>query len=143
MPDTQAFPYPRAAVTVIVMKGNQILIGQRKGKNSDNTWGLPGGKLEMFEELETCGERETMEECGVKIKNIRRGPYVNGMNYGAGKHYLTVILIADWDSEEPQLKEPDKFYEWRWCKWEEIPKPIFYPLKLLVETGYRPPNANN
>lgn len=134
----KAFSYPRAATGVIILKDNKILVGKRKGKNEDGTWGLPGGKLEMFEELETCAERETMEECGLKIKNIKRGPYVNGMNYGAGKHYLTVFLIADWDSEEPQLKEPDKFYEWRWCKWEDIPEPMFYPLKLLIETGYRP-----
>ena len=131
-------PQPKVGVGVAILKNNQVLLGLRKGKHEDGTWGLPGGSLEYNEELEDCAVRETKEECGVTIKNIRRGPYVNAMHYANEKHFLVVLLIADWEYGEPTVTEPNRFSEWRWCDWDDMPKPLFYPLQLFVDSGFRP-----
>ncbi len=129
---------PRVGLGVIVTKDGKVLLGQRKGKDEDGTWGLPGGSLDYNEELEDCAIRETLEECGITIKNLRRGPYVNAMHYANEKHFLVVLMIADWAAGEPAVKEPERFSEWRWCDWNKMPKPLFHPLKLFVDTGFQP-----
>ncbi|MFH0804798.1 MAG: NUDIX domain-containing protein [Patescibacteria group bacterium] len=131
-------PHPRVGVGVIVLKDGKVLLGLRKGKHEDGTWGLPGGSLEYNEELEACAARETREESGVEIKNIRRGPYVNAMRYANGKHFLVVFMVADWQSGKPTVREPERFAEWRWVNWDQMPTPLFHPLQLLVNTGYHP-----
>jgi 8-oxo-dGTP diphosphatase len=129
---------PQPRVGVGVLKEGTVLLGLRKGKHEDGTWGLPGGSLEYNEELEACAARETREEAGVEIINIRRGPFVNATRYAHGKHFLVVILLADWESGEPVVREPERFVEWRWVEWNKMPRPLFHPLQMLVNTGYRP-----
>ena len=64
---------PKVGVAVFVLKDNKILMHKRKNTLGDSTWALPGGHLEFHEQLEECATRETLEEAGVKIKNIRLG----------------------------------------------------------------------
>lgn len=130
--------HPRVGLGVIILKNEKVLLGYRTTKNGQGTWSPPGGHLEFNEELDECARRETMEECGVKIKNVRHGPYINGTNNPEGKHYLTVYILADWDSGEPQITEPDKHPEWHWFDWDAMPSPLFHPFQLLVDTGFRP-----
>ena len=48
LPDKQR---TRVGIGVIVLKNSQVLLGLRKGKHEDGTWGLPGGSLEYNKEL--------------------------------------------------------------------------------------------
>ena len=40
--------------------------------------------------------------------------------------------------EEPQLREPEKCEGWQWCTWPDVPRPVFSPLELLLQTDYKP-----
>ena len=41
-------------------------------------------------------------------------------------------------ADEPKIMEPEKCEEWRWVDWPAIPRPIFQPLKQLLESKYHP-----
>ncbi|MBU1975390.1 MAG: NUDIX domain-containing protein [Nanoarchaeota archaeon] len=130
---------PKVGVGVFVFKDGKFLLMHRKGSHGSGTWCPPGGHLEGGEEPEECAKRETMEEIGVKIKNLRRGPWTNDVFIEENKHYITLCIISDYDSGEPKIMEPDKCTEWRWVTWEDMPKPLFLPTLNLKKSGWIPP----
>jgi len=125
--------YPKVGMGVFVLKDGKFLLGKRKNAHGAGNWQLPGGHLEFNEELEDCAKRETLEETGVKIKNIRFSTITNDMFKKEGKHYITIFMIADWKSGEPKTMEPDKSEEWKWVTKENAPRPLFMPLNELLK----------
>jgi 8-oxo-dGTP diphosphatase len=127
---------PKVGLAVIVIKNGKVLIGKRKGSHGTGTWSLPGGHLEFEEMWEACAARETLEETGVRIENIRHIGTTNDIMHG--KHYVTIFMLANYKSGEVRVREPDKCEEWKWINWEELPSPRFHPLQQLIDQGYHP-----
>src|SRR5438046_2793979 len=123
---------PKVGVGVLVFKNGKILLGKRKGGYSSGEYGGVGGHLEHLESFEECAKRETMEEAGIKIKNIKFSCLINLTAY-APKHYVDIGLVADWESGEPQVLEPDKVEGWGWYDIDNLPQPIFAVEPLYVE----------
>ncbi len=129
---------PKIGVGVIILKDGKVLIGKRKSSHGEGTWLFPSGHLEFGESIEKCAKRETLEECGVKIKNIISGPFTNDIFMEQKKHYITLFVVCDYNGGEPKTLEPNKLDSWEWISWEEIPKPLFLPIENLIKTGFNP-----
>ncbi len=123
---------PKVGVGVIVIKDNKVLLGKRKGAHGEGSWAFPGGHLEFNESLEDCAKREVAEETGITIKNIRKFTYTNDIFPQEGKHYITCYVLADYDSGEVKIMEPNKCEKWDWFEWNKFPEPVFIPLKNLL-----------
>lgn len=123
---------------MFVINGNKILMQKRKGKHGDGTWSLPGGHLEFGESIEDCAARETMEEMGVKIRNIKIGPFTNDVHVKEEKHYITIFVVSEYDSGEAKVMEPEWSEEVGWFEFENMPSPLFQPLESVLKTGFRP-----
>jgi 8-oxo-dGTP diphosphatase len=132
---------PHVGVAVIVIKGGKILLGKRIGAHSSGSWNFPGGKLDFGEEIFTCAAREVMEEAGIKIKNLRLGPYTNDYFRSEELHYVTLFVIADYASGIAKVMEPEKCLGWQWVEWSAIPKPWFLPIQNLMKKGFNPLNT--
>lgn len=124
-------------VAVIIVKDQKVLIGRRKGNHGFDRWGLPGGALEKGETVEEGARRETREETGIEIANVRRASYTEDF-FGDGQHWITIFMLADYASGEVKVMEPGKCELWEWVSWSELPRPLFLPMKHLVESGYNP-----
>ena len=129
---------PMIGIGVIVIKGSKVLLGKRKNSHGEGSWCFPGGHLEFNEEIEECGRREVLEEAGIKIRNIKLGPFTNDIFKKEGKHYVTLFLISDYDSGEVRVMEPDKFEKWGWFEWGKLPKPLFLPIQNLLKQKFNP-----
>jgi len=129
---------PLVGVGVFVIKDNKILMGKRKGAHGLGTWGLPGGHLEWDETPEQCAEREVLEETGVRVKNLRRGPFSNDIFEASGKHYITLFIVCDYDSGDVTVCEPEVCEIWSWVAWDNLPEPLFLPLYYLIKTNFNP-----
>jgi len=129
---------PKVGVGVYILKGDKVLMGLRKGSHGSMTWCPPGGHLEYGETPEQCAIREVQEEAGIKIKNLKHGAWTNDVFEKEGKHYITVCMIADYDSGEPKIMEPEKLVRWEWFKWDELPQPLFLPVENGVKSGFNP-----
>lgn len=116
----------KIGVGVIIFKDGRILVGKRKNNSSHGKgeYAFPGGGLEYMESFEDCARREVLEECGIKIKNIKFLSVINLIEY-APKHYVNIELTADWESGEPMTLEPEKMGEWAWYNVDEMPEPMF------------------
>ena len=130
--------YPHVGTAVYVRKDGKVLMGLRSGKAAPGYWCGPGGKLEMNEDVYDCARRETLEECGVEIDNLRLIGITNDMWPELGSHYLTLHFAADWKSGEARLTEPDQFEKWEWREWDDLPKPLLLATQHYFESGENP-----
>ncbi|KAI3970974.1 hypothetical protein MKX01_024621 [Papaver californicum] len=122
---------PKVGVGVFVVKGNKTLLGRRQSSIGDSTF-FPTCVGESFEE---CVLREVKEETGLDINNIEF----------LTSHYVVILMrtkMVD-SQQEPQNLEPKKCDGWVWCQWddENIPRPLFKPLQILVDRGFNPFSA--
>ena len=131
---------PKVGVGVLIFKDKKLLLGKRKNSHGDDSWCPPGGHLEFNEELEDCANRETLEETGIKIKNIELITATNDIFIKENKHYITLHLIADYDSGEVKLMEPEKCEKWEWFSWNKLPSNLFLPTLNLIKNGFNPLN---
>ena len=129
---------PLVGVGAIVLREGKVLLGKRKSSHGEGTWCFPGGHLEFGEAPEECAIREVYEEAGITIKNVRRGPFTNDFFEQTQKHYITIYMIADFDEGEVRVMEPEKCEQWQWFSWNDLPQPLFLPLKNFRASRFNP-----
>lgn len=132
---------PKVGIATIVTKDKKILVGKRKSGHGKGTSCLPGGHLEFNESIEDCARRETKEETGIDIKNIRFAAVTNDIFKKERKHYITIFMLAEYKSGNLEVKEPGKHKGWQWLEWNELSRPLFLPLKNLLKQNYNPFNS--
>lgn len=117
---------PKVGVGLLIVRGNKILLGKRKGSHGEGEYGGTGGHSEHLESFEETALRELLEEAGpdIKVKNMRFLCITNLTAY-APKHYVDVGMVAEWESGEPIVVEPHKLESWGWYSLDEIPEPLF------------------
>jgi 8-oxo-dGTP diphosphatase len=123
----------QVGVGVFVKRNGKILVGKRKGSHGAGTWALPGGHLEPGESFETCCKREVLEETGLIINNISPVVFTNDVFHHEGLHYITLFFKGEYKSGEATVAEPRQCEEWRWVSPDQVPQPIFLPLRNALE----------
>ncbi|WP_404974024.1 NUDIX hydrolase [Vibrio campbellii] len=123
----------RVGVATIILRDGAILLGERVGSHGANTWATPGGHLELGESIEDCAKREVLEETGLIVDSIEKFTFTNDIFEKEGKHYVTLFVVASSASGEPQVTEPDKCKQWKWCRLDDLPEPLFLPLINLLK----------
>jgi 8-oxo-dGTP diphosphatase len=98
---------PKVGIGVMILKDGKVLLAKRKASHGAGEYAWPGGHLEYMESFEGCARRETREETGIEIENVRFLCLCNMKEY-APKHYVHINLVADWKSGEPKVLEADK-----------------------------------
>ncbi|XP_050401771.1 nucleotide triphosphate diphosphatase NUDT15 [Patella vulgata] len=141
---------PKVGVGVIVTHPdhpNRVLLGIRKGSTGEGLYGFPGGHLEFGESWEDCGIRETLEETGLKLKNVFYATVVNAINVEEQVekyHYVTLFVQGEVDTsykQEPENLEPNKCLGWKWVDWDNFPplSKLFCSLRIFKEENrYNP-----
>lgn len=129
---------PKVGVGVIVRQNGRVLLGKRKNAHGEGAWAFPGGHLEFGESWEDCARRETVEEVGINIDNVRFGSVTNDIFEKEAKHYITIFLLADIGSGVVKTMEPDKCERWEWFDWNDLPQPLFIPIQNLHNSGFDP-----
>lgn len=110
--------YPRIqpCVITIITKGDKILLAQSI-RNKGKMYGLIAGFVEVGETLEQAVERETLEEVGVKVKNIR---YISSQPWPFPSN-LMIAFHAEYDSGEIKIQE-DEIYDAAFFKFDQLPE---------------------
>lgn len=94
------------------------------------------------ESFEECAARELKEETGLDIDKVEYLTVTNTLFLEEPKpsHYVTIFMravLAD-PNQVPQNLEPHKCDGWDWYDWDNLPKPLFWPLEKMVHEGYNP-----
>jgi len=126
---------PKVGLGIIVINPDgKILVGRRKGSHAQK-WSIPGGHLEMGNTFESDAIREIKEETDLDISFPRVIAVTNNLETyrEEGKHYISIVLVADKYSGELQNMEPDKCEEWRWVDPKNLPEPHFDASRLGIQ----------
>lgn len=109
------FPRIHPCVIGLIVKGDEILL-VRKSEWADGRYGLVAGFVEFGESLEEAMARETAEETGIQITNIR---YI-GSQCWPFPSQLMCGFVADYVSGEIVIQE-DELAEAGWYKLAQLP----------------------
>ena len=125
------YPYPHPAVTTdvvllsILEQSLQILLIRRAAEPCRGMWALPGGFLELTEDLETCAERELAEETGIT------GVYLEQLyTFGAPQRdpRERVISVTYYALTQPDKLSPKTGSDAKEVRW--------FPLRVLPELAF-------
>lgn len=123
---------PKVGVGVFILIDGKFPMLLRKGSHAAGDWALTGGHLELGESWEECAIRETREELGLEIQNLR---FISATNdiFDEAKHYVTIFMAADWASGEAVNAEPEKASDLRFFTIGTMPDNVMLPIKNLLK----------
>ncbi|GAB3494110.1 NUDIX domain-containing protein [Amycolatopsis cihanbeyliensis] len=117
-------------VHVLLVRGDELLLTQRRGTYGSGMWHLPSGKLDAGESLLAAAVREAEEEVGVLIApaELRHVHTVHVAGSGPVPR-LGVFFEAQRWIGEPDNREPDKCSAVEWFRLDSLPDEVIpYPL---------------
>lgn len=131
---------PNVGIGVFVLNKGKVLLHKRKGAHGEGSWSFPGGHLEHNESFFNAATREVKEEFGLSVKNPRFICITNGIFKKENKHYVTIYIATDYVSGKAKILEKNKCTDVGWFELDNFPKPLFVPLKNLLNNKCFPEN---
>lgn len=99
---------PTAAVGVVCLRGDDVLLVRRGKPPLEDSWSLPGGRIEWGERAADAALRELKEETGCEADMIGLIDVVDGLMAARGAadeppwgHYVLIDYAARWTGGEP------------------------------------------
>ncbi|MFW9824725.1 MAG: NUDIX hydrolase [Candidatus Thorarchaeota archaeon] len=111
--DTRRYPVrPHVGVGILLIREDHLLLIKRKYNPDAGYWSIPGGHLDLGEEVEAAAEREAFEETGFKVKISRLAGIIDKIMYDAnGKieyHYVLLnYFVEQIEGDNNQVPVPD------------------------------------
>jgi 8-oxo-dGTP diphosphatase len=101
---------PVLGVSICVIRNGCVLLTRRAKPPFENTWSLPGGRVERGERLEEAALRELREETGIGAE--LRGVFDWTEIIGAGQHFVVAVFLAGWKTGEAKAAGDAKAARW-------------------------------
>ena len=116
---------PSASVVILDAEGRVLL----QKRDDFETWGIPGGRVEIGEDVKTAAIREVKEETGLDVELVRlvgvySDPQQMTWTYPNGKtvQYVGVCFLGRPSSGE--LRTCAESIDLAWFKPGELPEPM-------------------
>ncbi len=114
-------PAPIAAVGVVVVQGDRVLLVRRGQEPGRGRWSLPGGAIELGETVAQAAEREVREECSIEVEIRDVIEVIDRIIPDDGRiryHYILIDLLAAYCRGEPTASSDAA--EVRWVSEKEL-----------------------
>ena len=123
-----AYPRLSPAVMMLVRRGRELLLG-RSSHFAPGVYSALAGFVEPGETLESCVEREVMEEVGIKVGALR---YFGSQSWPF-PNSLMIAFFADYASGQIVL-QPEEIEDAQWFDVDglpELPMPVSISRRLI------------
>lgn len=127
-------PMITPGATVVVLKDNKILLNLR---SDTNTWGIPGGALELGETLEETAERELKEETNLEAESFTLLTVFSGKDFyfkcpnGDETYSVVVLYLANNVTGNLKITDGESF-ELKYFSKNELPS-LESRAKLIID----------
>ncbi len=123
------------ATDVVVQKGNNILLIKRRNEPYKNSYALPGGFVEVGEEILSAAKRELKEETGLDIEKLNYTSVYSSPGRDPRGRVISFVFYAKIQvSEETKLCANDDAKEVKWFNIDNLPSLAFDHKKIIEDT---------
>ena len=130
------YKYPRPALTtdaLILKKGTaEILLIQRGIDPFKGQWALPGGFVEMDEELAVACQRELQEETGLVVSTLEQFRVYDKVDRDPRGRTISVVFYGFMD-KDADVKGGDDAAQAAWFKLDQLPELAFDHAQIIKD----------
>ncbi len=117
---------PAPTVSVLILRGDRILLVRRAFAPARGAWDVPGGFVERGETIERAARREVREELGVDVR-IERFVGIFPDTYGPERRpSLNIYYLGRLRRGTARLRAGDDASECRWFPLDRPPRPLAF-----------------
>jgi len=135
-PYCYAYPHPAVTTDVVLFsildRHLQLLLIRRRAEPYRDAWALPGGFLEITEDLETCAKRELMEETGIRDVYLEQLYTFGRPDRDPRERILSVAYYALAQAEQLAPRAGSDAREVGWFALGELPPLAFDHAEIIV-----------
>lgn len=92
-------------VDPIIIKDKRVLLQKRSFGLFKGFWVLPGGKVEIGEDVQEACIREAMEETGIEVKILKMLGVYSGKDRDPEKHAVSIAFLCKPMRGEPRASK--------------------------------------
>jgi len=134
MPFTYEYPRPMVTVDIIFINivKNKILLIERGREPYKNYWALPGGFVDMDEELEDAAYRELKEETNVDNISLSQFKTYGTLGRDPRGRTISIIYYAITEKDGITAKAGDDAAKAEWFDIKSLPKLIAFDHRNII-----------
>lgn len=129
MPYTYEFPMPAVTVDAVILRKSgsilQVLLIRRLKEPFREQWAIPGGFVEIDEELDDAAKRELIEETGLVHASLKQLFTVGTVGRDPRHRTISVIYFGWFDEETMTVRAGDDAADARWFDVMNLPALAF------------------
>lgn len=137
---TYAYPRPAVTVDIIVTKSlkdsTQILLIERKNEPYKNQWALPGGFVDIDEEIEDAAYRELTEETSISDIKLHQFRTFGKPGRDPRGRTISIIYFGELTNENQKIEAGDDAKNLKWFSIDDLQELAFdhdQIIKLFLE----------
>ncbi len=112
---------------------HEVLLVRRARDPFKGMWAIPGGFVEMDEDLPAAARRELREETGLDVPALKQFRTFGRPGRDPRGRQITVVYIARVSRDVPPPRAGDDAAEARWFPFEALPRLAFDHAEVLRE----------
>jgi len=135
LPHCYAYPHPAVTTDVVLFTirdaGLQLLLVRRGNPPFKDSWALPGGFLDIDEDLDRCAARELEEETGVSDLYLEQLCTFGAVARDPRERVVSVAYFALAPVERLCIRAGDDAADARWFALNELPELAFDHAEII------------
>jgi len=134
---TYSYPYPHPAITTDIViftvraEKLEVLLIRRKLQPFKGQWAIPGGFLDLNEDLDTCAARELQEETGIRDVYLEQLYTFGKVGRDPRERVVSVAYYALAPMDDQNIQAGDDAAETAWFDVENLPVLAFDHVEIL------------
>ena len=132
---TYAYPRPAVTVDIIVTKNinniNHILLIERKNQPFKNMWALPGGFIDIDEEIEFAAYRELQEETSLSDIELIQYQTFGKIGRDPRGRTISIIYYGSLQNKNQTIEAGDDAKKAQWFPLDNLPELAFDHIEII------------
>lgn len=134
---TYAYPRPAVTVDIVVLKKTQssfqLLLIERKYEPFKGQWALPGGFVDINEEIEDASYRELQEETSISDINIKQFQTFGKVGRDPRGRTISIVYYGLLKNDNQEIKAGDDAKNLNWFDIRDLPLLAFDHKEIIEE----------